>query len=437
MNIGQKYLRFLFIFLLIHFTYPAFAIDIDSSGEISVQLRQFENNGDLAKVNSGTGVYSRLKLESELPIGNLKFEGSAFVDTQDSDRDLIVLEDLYLKSTLLKNRFTVKGGWQVFNWSNLEVFHPADIINSRNHDSDLENLQKMGELTLSLELPLYNGEASFFLWPRVESPKFPGNKSRLGLGIDLANPMWVSENNASDGGWQTQFGFLLNQSIGEGDYSFYYVNHIDRSSPIVGNESYTDLFGTFVPENNIVNIPYYFDVSKIGLSVQQVIGEFVLKLEAIDYNYSSSKKILTALNETTTELKTALDHQKVAVGLEHNYYHTIGVESTFLIEYIAILGLDKLEKESLSPFQNDLFLGHRLNLNNTSDSEFFYGIIVDLERSHELFYNFRYSQRIWKSFKVKTGFRVYDAPFKEGEIPKGLQYFDGANQLYLNLTKYF
>ena len=48
------------------------------------------------------------------------------------------------------------SGWearlaiQILNWTATEGFHPCDIINSRNLDSDIENTEKIGEPMFSL-----------------------------------------------------------------------------------------------------------------------------------------------------------------------------------------------------------------------------------------------------------------------------------------------
>ncbi len=411
---------------------------LESSGKIEFQLRKFKDNNDEPGAHAGLGVLAKLKIESSYSFGHLKFEGLSFVDAKDPDRNKMFIEDFFINSSFFNDELVIRAGYQIFNWSDLEVFHPADVINSIDYDSDLESLDKKGELTLSMEYPILSGEVTLFLWPKIEKSIYPSENSRLGLGTEIADPNWVIDNQVVSKQWNNQFGILVNQSIFKGDYKFHYIKHIDRKTPIIGNHSFAMTPVGTIPENNIVNIPYYYEVVQFGFSLQQELGDFLLKIEAVDKNYQSTKQI-AILNTATSaiELKQPLDYQEVATGLEYNYYHENSSESTFLLEYSFIPSHGKQLRSDISVFQNDFFFGHRYNFNNSSSRELFYGFIIDLERSNELFYTLSYSERLWDNLKIKFGFRIYDAPRKNESEVGGMQLLEEADQVYINISNFF
>ena len=54
------------------------------------------------------------------------------------------------------------GGLEKFNIGALEVFKPADNLNARNFDSDVENTEKFGELTYGIKKSFSWWDVSLF-----------------------------------------------------------------------------------------------------------------------------------------------------------------------------------------------------------------------------------------------------------------------------------
>ena len=68
----------------------------------------------------------------------------------------------------------------IVNWTATEAFHPADVINARNLDSDLENLEKLGEPMVALQLgPFEETIAVAAVHALRSKPLFPSPRSRL------------------------------------------------------------------------------------------------------------------------------------------------------------------------------------------------------------------------------------------------------------------
>ena len=122
------------------------------SGEINLQARQFKD--DKLETTEDTGLAVLTKVEEKYVGERSKhlFRGFVRIDEKDRDRDLMRVEDAYFSWRLGEQQsYKLLVGYKIFNWTATEAFHPADMVNSRNYDSDLENLEKIGELTIELE----------------------------------------------------------------------------------------------------------------------------------------------------------------------------------------------------------------------------------------------------------------------------------------------
>ena len=67
------------------------------------------------------------------------------------------------------------------NWTATEAFHPADVINSRYLDSNVENFEKLGEAMVSFKWDVGDGNLTGYFIPFVMDPIMPSRRSRLNL----------------------------------------------------------------------------------------------------------------------------------------------------------------------------------------------------------------------------------------------------------------
>ncbi|MEK6625560.1 MAG: hypothetical protein AABY86_11365 [Bdellovibrionota bacterium] len=406
----------------------------DSKGDVGLEIREFENDGVVSTQEHGLGVVSHLESLYKNEGTQLKARILGRVDKHDSSRDILLLEDAYLSQELgIENPYKLLMGYKIFNWSATEAFHPADVINSRNYDSNLENLDKVGELTLEFSGPLLGGELALYYWPRYERPHFPGSRSHLGIGFDLQRPVFVDSNANEDISDRQghQYGARFDYKLGTADIALFYLNHMDRLHPIVGETSYiyVPLVG-YIPAS-MPTIPYFFTVQEFGGTVQYALGPAVLKAEASSRSFQENRVIYTV-----SGFKQPADHQEVAAGIEYTYAFDGGGETMLLGEATSYFGVDTPTRADQGIFQRDAMLGMRFALNDAAGREFFASFILDLERSHEFFYNLKYTQRVGDSWQSSLGVRIYDAPMK-GSSAVGLESLDGDNQIFLNLIRFF
>jgi len=146
---------------------PFFTGTWSGQGEVAFEFRKFKDDNVATTKDTGAAIFTRLETKYESDVSKHVLRFFSRVDPKDSDRDFVTFEDAYLSNRLGESQgIKVLAGYKLFNWTATEAFHPADQINSRNYDSDLENLEKKGELTVELAFDTPVGALSFFYWPR-------------------------------------------------------------------------------------------------------------------------------------------------------------------------------------------------------------------------------------------------------------------------------
>lgn len=406
----------------------------EHKGEVSLQLRRFEDDGIERTEETGMLVFTRVESVYKDDDHRHVFRGFARVDHKDKDRDFMSFEDVYFSRFFGEEQeWTLLAGYKLFNWTATEAFHPADVVNSRNFDSDLEFFEKKGELTVEISRQFDWGTFSFFIWPRFEQPQFPGDRSRLGFGSDISRPQAVNGTEIGET-WIPQGGLRLTLGLDDVDLSMHLIHHIDRNFPLTGtsNLPLTQQQVALATASIISNpTPYYFKKTQVGGTLQYAMSRLLVKFEGAYRVFEQEREIFTLQG-----LLKPVDHAEAAFGLEYALpFETVG-DTTLFFEAGSILGTTEDERARLGAFQRDALFGVRYAFNDIMGSEIFVSFITDLERDQERLFNFSYSRRLSDVWKIQTGVRFYDAPQK-GTVPQGLEALDGANHVILNLTRFF
>lgn len=413
----------------------------EGQGEVAFEFRQFESDSNATTVESVPSLFSRVETKNDGEIMDMAFRGYGRVSEREPSRNILRFEDAYARFPVgIDGEWSFFAGYKTYNWTATEAFHPADAVNSRNLDSEFENFEKMGELTVELEIPILRGFFSLFYWPRFEAPHYPGVKSRLGSGFDFDRPRVLAGDDASDDStWRHQFGARFSNVWGDADYSLHVLRHIDRNYPLLGDVNYTTVNiggqNVHIPSKTTLT-PYYLEATQLGGTLSYVSGALISKLEFAWRQFEAPVRPI--YNALTSTLLSPVDHQEVAVGLEYLVGHENGAESYLILEGNTFFGLSKEEREAISVFQRDVLLGYRFNFNDDMGRELFFSAILDLERTHERFFQASYSQRLNAYWKAKLALRIFDATKENLQgLPVGLELFDRDNYLQLTLSRFF
>jgi hypothetical protein len=394
----------------------------DSRGQIALEGRVFLPDDDATTDDYGLGLFSRLEWSHAHDPWQERLRIMGRLDAVDEGRDRVVLEEAWVQ--YWRGRLRLRLGADIVNWTATEAFHPADVINARNLDSDLENYEKVGEPMLLVALSvLEDTTLELYLMPGYMAAILPSERSRLRLvpaGADVGGRLLVDRNGRFTGDVIGPQAALRARTVwGSADLSLHVLEHMDRSQPLVVTDPGTERLHAV-----------FLTVRQVGLTYSQVFGSLIAKLEASyrDFVRVEDTQRFGALPDR--------DHTTVALGFEYGLVHDAGSESTLLAEAQSVFGLSESERYQVNPFQRDLLLGYRFAWNDEQSRSLLVSGIFDLERGGEYLLNVTYEQRIGETWGVELGARLISAE-SNGDSPFGLSPLRDADLLRAVLSRYF
>jgi hypothetical protein len=407
----------------------ALAGEWSSRGELALEGRQFDDDERALTPDRGLALFGRLELRHSHGRLEEKTRFYGRLDHYDQRRSTLVFEEAWLQLAL--ERLRLRAGVDLVNWTATEAFHPADVINARNLDSDLENYEKVGEPMASLQVRLFeNTTVQLMFMPHRTAPLFASPASRLSFapGVDLrgSRRLLDRDGQTTDSRWGPQAALALRQVLGNADLTVHALEHLDRSQPLVRLDPQT-----FSP------LLIFQTVRQLGGTYQQAVGPIILKLEGAYRRFVAAREPLPGLPLGPYPLDSSgqPDHSQLAVGLEYGVPHAGGSESTFLLEGQALLGIDDSAlRSALSVFQRDVRIGYRFALNDELGKELMLGAIFDTERSGESLVMLNYLQRLGETWTLRAGLRLFNA---RASAPGPLAVLRTSDHVRLALTRHF
>lgn len=412
-----------------------------SKGELSFESRWFPEN-ELTAIDPASGAPFKLdpttddygvgmlgRAETAANYDEWRLKGRAFgrVDAVDEQRSVLVVEEAWAQYG--GDWGQLRLGADVINWTATEAFHPADIINARNLDSDFENLEKLGEPMAALTIKAGNGRIVAMGLPFYTEPIFPSPRSRLSFAPGLPIRPGRLQMNTSGELTKKDFGgqgaLQIAQTFGSADIALHVVHHLDRYQPLYVTGPAGGPLGSLL----------FQTVTQAGLTYAQSLGSFLTKLE-FGYRYFHRPEV--ALLPVVGPLDQR-DHAQIAVGGEYSHTHANSFDSTILLEGQLYAGIEnKLQRRALGLFQRDALVGYRLAFNDIKDKSILLLGIFDLENAGELMASIAYQQRLSDVWGIEASARAMHAPEPNPVLPNtGLESMRRADQVRLALTRYF
>lgn len=329
------------------------------------------------------------------------------------------------------------GNWQasvgqhMFMWSRLEAYHVVDVINSRINDGNIERFEKLGETSVVLSHYTSIGTMKFIYMPYFKENFFPDSKMRIFDGLTPTKQNIVKGDDVFDSEEENQFdqwAVYYAHQFGDLDLTVFAMDHIDRTRPIFAASSLANaLAGNFNA--------YYIDVVDYGTAATYFWGEQTFKFEYLYSDFNADDSV--ALIDYTGGQRQVFNYQLASIGHEYTYNYANNWSSGFFTEYQRVLGVGKEKRSQAQIFQNDLFIGHRLALNDAYSNEFMLGVYLDLERTGETLYYLSYERRLNNAWKMKVNFRGVTIGDDAKEDNRGLYVLDGDDEFGVTLTRFF
>lgn len=317
------------------------------------------------------------------------------LDFLDFSRNRYLPNESYL--VFYTPRLEVKAGLDVIRWGVSNSFNPTDLINRRDFEYNFYDPEKMGELLVSLKStfprvgPVDELTAHFLLLPLFQKAPLPELDTRFPIqGRANGVPYTVTDDQETpEYPEAVGAGLHLKGTLRGADLALFYYHGPERDP---GYSLLIDSSGALRLE------PFYYAIDAVGGNVEIPAANFLFHLESVFKSTGSngSKQHEVAFEETDAIPNS---YAQFVPGADYTFTRGLGggeIEAT--VEYL----IDTDQGENLRnfrPFQNDLFVGSRLRLNDRRDSKIEVAVIKDLTNREAVFL-FEGSTKIYKELRT-------------------------------------
>ena len=243
------------------------------------------------------------------------------------------------------------------------------------------------------------GRFGLFVMPWFRERTFPGadGRFRAPLIVDTDNAIYES----ADGDRHTDLALRYSHFIGDVDIGAYLFDGTSREPNFV-----------IAPEGDRL-LPVYEQMTQFGADVQYTRQAWLWKLEAIGRD-------------------TRSDSFMAAVGGFEYTFFGVGESSSDIGVLLEILYDGRNSDSPPTAFDNDIFVGTRLALNDANNTSVLAGIAVDMH-SQELFFNVEAERRFGDNLSAELRLRA----FMNAEPGDPLYSFEQDDYLQLRLSWYY
>jgi hypothetical protein len=375
------------------------ATDLEYKGNISLEAKYLDHDIKNKRDNS-IALRGEFELKKEFGDGQFVISSKAIYDKDDSNRRYADLSDFYYKHNFEDSDLLV--GKSTRFWGALEFYNITDVFNSKDFlDDPFDYDSKLGAWNAAYTKYLDNGELSLIVKVHEQKQKMQEMDS-----VNYFFPTFYDDDFQTSDDENRPTIYLKYSGSGEEiqmDYAFVYQNGYD-------SQRYMSMSGNALIQNAYI-------VNKL-LAYTTYVHESTIYKGEIAYALSDDDKVS--------------DYGEFGLGVEHTLYSFWDKKDLGLLaEYYRYEAKDSEKygaKEFAKIFSNDLTLGFRLSINDTSSSEVLGGVDLDLD-SDEKIYFVEYETRLFDKYKLKTSYQHLEADDES--------MFKDLDQLKLEFGYYF
>lgn len=368
-------------------TYALDVSELDVSGNIGAQWREFPNAGqynssnDPALPNGAAGDIEQARhqfsISAEPELGWQSEDGLHTVvlkafgrwDSEDSERSHV---DIREASWLTYgDSWEVKAGISKVFWGVTESQHLVDIVNQSDFVEAPDGEDKLGQPMVKLSLIRDWGLMDVFVLPGFRERTFAGEdgRFRLPLDVDRDNALYQSD----DEDKHIDLALRWTHTFDLYDVGVSYFKGTSRDPlfvPTFGN----DLQPSVQAPAPTALAPLYVLIDQLGFDLQATLDAWLWKLETIYRTFDDDVESQFSALGVQVEVQ---DYSAATGGFEYTFY---GIADTdWDLGALAEYQYDSRDDASLALGQNDLFVGGRLALNDAESTEVLFGMSQDLD----------------------------------------------------------
>jgi hypothetical protein len=387
-------MRFVLAFLLLPVSSMA---ELSLSGQSAIDARVFLEGAPNPGQREGSGLSLLLEPEAVWTLENgdeVAFKPFVRLDPQEDARTHGDIRELFwLRS---KDTYEVLAGFQKVFWGRAESNHLVDIINQTDTVESFDEEQKLGQPMVQLASLQTWGTVRLFILPAFRERTFPGKEGRLRTGkpVDGNRATYAS----GAGQWRTDVALRYEHSWGDWDMGLAYFNGTDRA-PVLREDG--ERF-----------VPYYDVIDQASLDLQYTRDAWLWKLEALARSGEGER------------------FSAFVAGFEYTFF---GIQDTaadlgILFEYHRD---DRGVDAPATLFDDDVFVGARLALNDVPDTQFLAGVVADRYKDEQSYF-VEASRRLNNNYKVEL-----EARFFSGRQTPLAAAFRTEDFIQLRLVRFF
>lgn len=387
--------------------------DFDAGGFVEAEFRHYPSEAlfeDQKRSFTSIAVQGEFSWSSENEDHEVNFKPFGRYSSSDGNRSHADIRELYYLYS--GTGWQLEAGLNKVYWGVAESAHLVDIINQTDVVESFNGEEKLGQplISLGLENDAF-GNIDFYVLPYFRERKltandepylisFPGKDSTANINYDKTLYESNSKENHIDvaGRWA--------QSFADADIAISIFHGTDREGiPVI-----SDLIENPNPQDPTGSVKsltmYYQQATQIGLEMQYLWDDLFLKFEGISkyQNTGNYLAYVAGFEYTLSDMEPFgqdigflveyLWNNRDIVNIASMSYKALGIpQGSFGSNYFPVEG------NFLSPFENDVFVGMRFNMNNVDSTQFVAGLIHDIE-THSQMSTFEGSTRIGDSLKL-------------------------------------
>lgn len=377
------------------------AQEFDFKGYIEPEVRWFsETPSDPQQYESGFSIAAEATFEIEWARGdhNIVFTPFGRSDEEDAERNHWDIRKLRYEGVF--DKFELRIGLDKVYWGVTEFAHFVDVINQTDLVESIDGEEKLGQPMINVAIPTELGTLDFFVLPFFRERTFPSvtGRPRIDIPVDTSRAFYEH----SDEDEHIDYAARWSHYFGNIDIGLAYFDGTGRDP----------LFTPDITPDGLVLVPTYVQVEQASIDLQATLDAWLLKFEGL------------------TRQEAGKEYSMAAGGFEYSFYGIRGgaADLGVVAEYLY----DNRGADAPQPFNNDIFMGLRLALNDEQSTAMLAGFGRDIE-SQALSFRIEAERRLGEDFFISAELQVLtDVP---GTSP--LASFEDDDFVQVRLARYF
>ncbi|PVV08968.1 MAG: hypothetical protein B6D72_15495 [gamma proteobacterium symbiont of Ctena orbiculata] len=374
--------------ILLVFAWPLMvqAVEAELSGFIGAEMRGFLYHEQFDGQFKGLQFSSIIQpeLEAEYNNGRDQYRLILFVrlDSQDDRRTHSDLREAYWRH--IADEWELLVGFSRVFWGVTESRHLVDIINQTDFVEGIDNEDKLGQPMFNLATQRVWGSFNVYVMPWFRERTFPGKRGRLRFPLVVDGDV---EFESGAGQHHVDVAVRYDHYVAEWDLGLYCFRGTGREPRLVPNSQGTRL------------ITHYDQINQVGTDIQYTTEAWLWKFEGL-------------VREGQGDTFAA-----TVAGFEYTLYQIGGTfaDLGLLAEYLYDGRDSDPAVAPPTPFDDDYFLGARLALNDTQDTNVLLGVIVDRD-DHSRFFSIEAERRLGVSWTIEIEGRWFSNIGTESDL---------------------